>query len=292
MNPIKIEEALRRASSCLKDAGINDYRIEAQLLLAFCMQLGRLQLYLNRAEIIPHQTKRAYCDLVERRCSGEPFAYITGEKFFYGRRFLVNRNVLIPRPETELIIDSALEWSKHNKDLAKIDAIDLGTGSGILAITLALELPLVSVTAVDVSAAALATARINAVEHGVENKIGFYCGSYFDALEAIRPKPLYNLVISNPPYINSSEMESLPGHIREYEPVEALHGGKDGLDGYRAILKKLSDYIQRPGLLLFEVGADHKEKIENLCLQTGLFRSINWRRDLLGHQRLLEGEFN
>lgn len=292
MNPIKIEEALQRASSCLKDAGIDEPRIEAELLLAFCMQLGRLQLYLARTDIIPPKIETAYRELIERRCFGEPFAYITGEKFFYGRRFLVNRHVLIPRPETELIVDSALQWSTLKQEQKRIDSIDLGTGSGILAITLALELPTASITAVDISAAALVTARINAAQHRVENKIVFHCGHYFDALEAISPKPLYNLVVSNPPYISDVEMESLPQQIRGYEPNEALHGGEDGMDGYRAILKKLPDYIQRPGLLLLEVGAGQKEKVENLCRQTGLFRSINWRGDLAGHPRLLEGDIN
>ena len=292
MNPIKIEEALQRASSCLKDAGVDEPRIEAELLLAFCMKLGRLQLYLARTDIILPKIEKAYRELIERRCFGEPFAYITGEKFFYGRRFLVNRHVLIPRPETELIVDSALQWSTLKQEQKRIDSIDLGTGSGILAITLALELPTASITAVDISAAALVTARINAAQHRVENKIVFHCGHYFDALEAISPKPLYNLVVSNPPYISDVEMESLPQQIRGYEPNEALHGGEDGMDGYRAILKKLPDYIQSPGLLLLEVGAGQKEKVENLCRQTGLFRSINWRGDLAGHPRLLEGDIN
>ena len=276
----------------MKDAGIDEPRIEAELLLAFCMQLGRLQLYLARTDIIPPKIETAYRELIERRCFGEPFAYITGEKFFYGRRFLVNRHVLIPRPETELIVDSALQWSTLKQEQKRIDSIDLGTGSGILAITLALELPKASITAVDISAAALVTARINAAQHRVENKIVFHCGHYFDALEAISPKPLYNLVVSNPPYISDVEMESLPQQIRGYEPNEALHGGEDGMDGYRAILKKLPDYIQSPGLLLLEVGAGQKEKVENLCRQTGLFRSINWRGDLAGHPRLLEGDIN
>jgi len=292
LNQIKIEEVLQRASSCLKDAGVDEPRIEAELLLAFCMQLGRLQLYLARTEIIPPKIETVYRELIERRCFGEPSAYITGEKFFYGRRFLVNRNVLIPRPETELIVDSALEWSTLKQEQMRINSIDLGTGSGILAITLALELPTASFTAVDISAAALVTARINAAQHRVENKIAFHCGHYFDALEAISPKPLYNLVVSNPPYISDLEMENLPQQIRGYEPNEALHGGEDGMDGYRAILKKLPDYIQSPGLLLLEVGAGQKEIVENLCRQTGLFRSINWRRDLAGHPRLLEGEIN
>lgn len=294
MNPIKIEEALQRASFRLKDAGIEQSRAEAELLLAFCMQTERLQLYLMRTEIMSPEIDIVYRELVERRCSGEPAAYITGEKYFYGRRFLVNRAVLIPRPETEMVIESALKWSalQMKQGQTGINCIDLGTGSGILAITLAIQLPASSITAVDISAAALVQAGINAAEYSVEDKITWYRGSYFDALKDIRPKPFFNLVVSNPPYISSEEMANLPQQIKDHEPIEALHGGEDGLDSYRAILSKLAAYIQRPGLLLLEIGAGQKDRVEKLCLQTGLFRSINWRCDLAGHPRVMEGEIN
>ncbi len=294
MNPTTIEEALQRASFCLKKAGIEQYRVEAELLLVYCMQSERLQLYLKSAEAIPPGTESAFRELVMRRCGGEPVAYITGEKYFYGRRFLVNRSVLIPRPETEMIIESALEWSAFHFEPGGegIKGIDLGTGSGVLAVTMALERPGASITAVDISAEALAQARINARAYNLEDKIRWFRGNYFDALKGAGPTPLFNLVVSNPPYISSEDMTGLPDQIRDHEPAEALHGGEDGLDSYRSVLNILPDYIEAPGLVLFEIGVGQQEQVEKLSLQTGLFRSVSWRCDLAGHPRVMEGVIN
>ncbi|MCJ7806494.1 MAG: methyltransferase, partial [Clostridia bacterium] len=149
--------------------------------------------------------------------------------------------------------------------------------------------PGAAIWAVDYSEPALQVAKLNAKDHHVEARINWYRGSYFDALHEIRPKPHFNLIISNPPYLSREEMAKLPKEVKEFEPVEALDGGEEGLDGYRLILDSLPDYIQAPGLMLFEIGAGQQKQVESLCAGTGLFRSITWCQDLAGHPRVLEG---
>lgn len=285
------EEALKRASFCLKQAGVVDSRVEAEILLSHLLKIDRLQLFLNRNRVISPQVEAAFKEAVFRRSRGEPLAYITGEKYFYGYRFMVNRNVLIPRPETELIIEGALKWAdqieaKYGED---ISCIDLGTGSGILAVTLALKLPAAAIWAVDLSAAVLDTAKKNAETLTEKNKICFLEGNFFDALEHMQTKPSFNLIASNPPYIRQKDLAGLPREVKDFEPIEALNGGKDGLDSYRKILDGLSPYIREPALMLLEIGFGQKKQVEDLCLQTGLFSSIKWRYDLAGHPRILEG---
>jgi release factor glutamine methyltransferase len=286
-----IEEALQRASFCLQQAGLDQPRAEAEILLSHLMGLDRLQLFLARSRELSPALDQSFQELTARRARGEPIAYLTGEKYFYGYRFKVNNSVLIPRPETELIIDSVLEWVKENDQQTSpdISCIDLGTGSGILAITLALKLPAAAIWAVDLSEAALKVAVNNAEIHGVEKRIHWIRGSFFESLSAVRPKPSFNLIVSNPPYIRTEEMSALPREVRDYEPAEALEGGNDGLDCYRAVITGLPDYIQSPGLFVVEAGAGQKEEIEALCRKTGIFHSLAWRNDLCGWPRVLEG---
>lgn len=275
----------------MEQAGLEEPRAEAEILLAHLMETDRLQLLLSRNDKIPSATDTAFNKALSRRASGEPSAYITGVRHFYGNRFAVNRNVLIPRPETELIIESALQWVDLNCEYfnRQINCLDLGTGSGILAITLALNLPGAAVWAVDLSEAALETAGKNAEDLRAIDHICFLKGNYFDAFAHIEQEVLFNLIVSNPPYIRNSDLATLPVEVKDYEPVEALNGGEDGLDGYRAILRDLPHFIETPALLLFEIGAGRHTEVEDLCVQTGLFRSVTWRYDLAGHPRVFEG---
>ncbi len=288
-----IEEALQRASFCLEKAGLEQPRMEAELLLSHVLQSDRLQLFLNREEELPAKPAEQFEKLVRRRCAGEPAAYITGEKYFFGSRFKVNKSVLIPRPETELIVERALHWSDRQKaagNLKTVSCVDLGTGSGAIAITLALKVPGIRVRAVDISGDALEQAAENAAALGVKDKISWHRGSYFKAFREICPRPRFNLVVSNPPYLSKWDMESLPRDIREFEPPGALYGGEDGLDSYREIFEDLPGYVLKPGLVLLEVGAGQKEQVEDLALESGLFATVSWYSDLAGHPRVMEGK--
>jgi len=187
------EEALRWASFCLREAGVAQPRYEAELLFSFCSGKDRLQLRLLQDQVLDTNIINFYEKVINKRCSGEPFSYITKEKYFFGRSFYVNRNVLIPRPETELIVEIALnrfscrESQKHRP----LHCLDLGVGSGILAVTLALELPEAKIWAIDLSEAALKIAQYNARRLNVANRINFMQGNYFKALEGANA-PLFD----------------------------------------------------------------------------------------------------
>ncbi len=287
-----IEEALQRASFYLESAGLENPRVEAEVLLAHLLETDRLQLFLKRTQNLSSRQEYLFEELVRRRAGGEPTAYIIGAKEFYGYRFTVNKRVLIPRPETELIIDRALHWLNKLKSAGfkVIRVLDLGTGSGILAITIALKVPSITIDAVDISAQALQTAKYNAALHQVEDKILWHCGDYFEAFKDCTTPPRFNLVISNPPYLNKKEMENLPLHILKHEPCEALNGGEDGLDGYRNIFCDLARYTAKPFLLLLEAGAGQQTALDTFCRESGMFKSVSWHYDLAGHARVLEAE--
>jgi len=291
MDSKTIQEALQGASFCLEQAGLEQSRVEAEILLSNLMKTDPMHLFLNRDREMPSLLDTMYCKAVKRRVNGEPSAYITGNKYFYGYRFIVNRNVLIPRPETELIVESALQWVGlvGRRINQPINCIDLGTGSGILAITLAKKLPRAAFWAVDLSSAALETAKENAALLNVSDKICFLQGDYYKALLKLKEKPRFNLILSNPPYIRKSELNNLPAEVKDFEPIEALDGGEDGLDGYRSILDGLPQFVRTPALLLLEIGAGRQQEIELLCAKSGLFRSINWCYDLAGHPRVFAG---
>jgi release factor glutamine methyltransferase len=284
-----IEEALRRASFCLRKADIDQPRLEAEMLLAFCLGLDRLQLQLRQEYTLEAEDINRFNAFVQRRCSGEPFAYIRGSKDFYGRCFVVNSHVLIPRPETEMIIDIAVRMSRVMAGTSGrgINCLDLGTGSGVLAITMALEIDRINIWAVDVSEEALRVAGLNAGALKADEKITFCLGSYYDALAGLS-HPGFDIIIANPPYISLREMVDLPVDVREYEPGQALCGGEDGLDGYRLILGGAAEYINRPGVLILEIGDSQQKAVERMCFETGLFDAVTTHKDLAGRPRAVE----
>jgi len=287
-----IEEALQGASFYLEKAGIENPRVEAELLLAHLLETDRLQLFLKRTQNLSSRQEYLFEELVRRKAAGEPTAYITGTKEFYGYLFNVNKDVLIPRPETELLVDRALSCLKklQSEGCNNIRVLDLGTGSGILAITIALKVNNVQIDAVDISADALQTAKLNAARYRVEERISWHCGSYFEPFNEAPSLPLFNLVIANPPYLTKKEMRDLPSHILDHEPYEALDGGEDGLDSYRKILNDLEPHLVKPSMLLLEAGAGQQNILETLCRSSGIFKSISWHHDLAGHARVLEAE--
>lgn len=286
-----VKEALQRASFNLGKAGVDKPRLEAELLLAWATGWKRLSLCLEEDRILHADILDTFYRAAARRQEGEPLAYITGEKEFYGLAFTVDSRALIPRPETEFIVDSVLEWVK-NRELSGgsgLTAVDLGCGSGALAVTLAYHLPCSRYYAVDIDQGALEVAAINAQRYGVADRINFLQGDFFSAMDKLSPQPQFNLIVSNPPYISSKDFSGLPGCIRMYEPHIALNGGADGLEAFRKIHKKLPRYIQTPGLVALEIGAGQQEAVEALFRNSGLFRSIYFLRDYQGWPRVFLG---
>lgn len=253
-------------------------RREAQILLGHVLGVSRAWLAAHRDEPATAASAAIFRELVQRRRAGEPVAYLLGRREFYGLDFRVTPDVLIPRADTETLIDAALEKLTLH---ASADVLDLGTGSGCVAITIAHERPAASVTAVEVSAAALCIARENAETIGVD--VEFVQATWFDGLAGRR----FDLIVSNPPYVAQGDPHLQQGDLR-FEPVAALASGKDGLDDIRIIVAAAPAYLRAGGWLLFEHGHDQAGASRDLLLNAG-FGDLTSRADIAGLPRVAGG---
>lgn len=224
----------------------------------------------------PEEAAR-YQDLLRRRLAQEPVQYILGEWDFFGRRFRVDSRALIPRPETEHIVEEAVREAPHATNL-----LDLGCGSGILAITLALEFPQARAVAVDASLAALALCRENVRLHGVKDRVGLVASSWTRALANKR----FDLAVANPPYIAENERPTLPASVRDFEPPEALFAGDDGLSEIRALLSALPPFLERGAAFLLEFGFGQKQLLDAEIGRHRAWRLVRFVDDLAGIARI------
>lgn len=243
---VSVRQLLERTRARLAAAGIQEYRLEAELLLQHVLEIDAARMFAGLSDSVPSKAETTLRRAVDRRADREPLAYITGRRTFYGREFGVTPDVLIPRPETELLIDLALRWAAGRSGL---QIADIGTGSGALAVTLASEMRDAAIDAVDLSPRALDVARSNARQFGVADRIEFLEGDLAAPLEGHR----YQLVIANLPYVRSDTLTRAEAEVRR-EPVLALLGGHDGLDVIRRFAPMLPDIMDPAGsLALFEV---------------------------------------
>jgi release factor glutamine methyltransferase len=235
-------EVLRLSTTYLGDHGSTSARLDSELLCAQALGLRRLDLYLQFDRPLDEQELSAIRELVRRRGKGEPVAYITGQREFYGRGYAVTPDVLVPRPETETLVERAIA-TLRDRTTEGARVADLGTGSGCIAITLAAELPGIDVIATDISAPALEVARSNAERLGVP--VTFAEGSWADGLSGH-----FDLIVSNPPYVTTGELESVDRDVRDFEPHGALLGGDGGLDAYRSLLASLAGHLTTTRVML------------------------------------------
>ena len=219
-----------------------------------------------------------FCDLIERRLAGEPIQYITGEAEFYGLPFHVNRDVLIPRPETEHLVEKAMALAA---EFVRPKIVDVGTGSGAIAVALAHALPFAEITATDISADAQAVAKANVARNGVADRVRFFKG---DLLEAVAGEH-FDIVISNPPYVPEIDHATLDVEVRDYEPTQALFAGEDGLQIYRRLIPAAFDALVPGGYLALEIGYGQRAGIEALLVREG-FAGIKFIPDLQGIARV------
>ena len=252
-----IGEALRQASQALDHAGVTEARREASSLLSHVIRKDRTFLISHAEDQLGDAELREFADAISRRAAGEPAQYITGMQDFYGRSFRVTRDVLIPRPETELLVEAALQVMNANASVC-----DVGTGSGCIAVTLLCERTDARVVAVDVSEAALEVARGNASEYGVGNRIELVVSDCLAALDATTRQ--FDLIVSNPPYVSANAMSGLQREVRDYEPLVALSPGADGVSVIRRLLSDAPHFIRGDGHLIMEIGFDQGEKVTKL----------------------------
>jgi release factor glutamine methyltransferase len=276
MNISELLAVATQQISAARNLEQREARLEARVLLSHALGVDHAWLIGHDRDIPTSAQQDRIAVLLHRRVEGEPVAYILGEREFYGRRFKVTPDVLIPRPETELLVDAALERLPQDRP-ARI--LDLGTGSGCIAISLALERPDCQVTAVDVSPAALAVAAKNAIE--LRAQIHFKLSNWFSALPALQ----YDLIVSNPPYIEQDDAHLRQGDL-PWEPAHALASGNDGLDAVRLIAADSPRFLLPGGALLLEHGWQQSEAVQSLLRQAG-YRYTPPRLDLSGVRRIV-----
>lgn len=278
---IAISAALAAATRQLQAAGLAEPRREAELLLAARLGRNLAYLYAHREEILSAEAAAGYRDWVSRRCHGEPYAYLCGEREFMGLPFSVTPACLIPRPETELLVEAVVA------ELAAVSApeiLEVGTGSGAVAVALAVLVPDARVTATDMSAPALSVAAGNAARHGVRERITFLNGDLYGPLAARNSS--FTVLVSNPPYIPSGELAKLSRDILGYEPLAALDGGADGLHYYRRLTGELPALSCKPAFLALEVGKGQAGAVSTLCRGAG-YEDVRLLRDLAGIERVV-----
>lgn len=252
---------------------------DARLLLAAAAGIDTTALIARDSETIPAVAKARYDTYLKRRAAGEAVARILGEAEFWGLALKLNAATLVPRPDTETLVEVALEAARQLPPTITI--CDLGTGSGAIVVALLTELPKARAVATDISKEALEMARENAATHGVADRIRFEQVGFAEG-----PDGPFGIVVSNPPYIRSDVIADLPVEVRQHDPRAALDGGADGLDAYRAILSRRGSLVAPGGFLALEVGYDQGESVALLCRQADL-REVAVRRDLAGHGRVV-----
>ncbi len=245
------------------DKGIENPRLDAEILLCAVLDCPRINLYVHFDQPLAVEELKKYREYVLRRGRQEPLAYILGEKAFMDYVFKVTPAVLVPRPETELLVESLV---KMNGSTKKIKILDIGTGSGAIIVSLLSLLPLAEGTAVDISPAALAVAVENAQSMGVSNRFQPVLSDLYNNLPTGEK---YNIIVSNPPYIPTADLSTLAADVQK-EPRGALDGGKDGLDFYRRIIAGAERFLLPEGLLAFEIGIGQADDVVRLCLEQGL----------------------
>jgi release factor glutamine methyltransferase len=251
---LSILEVIQRSTDFLAKKGVSSPRLQVELLLAHALSMPRMKLYLNFERPLSASELDAIRGLIQRRGQREPLQYIVGSTSFCGLEMALDRRVLIPRPETELLAERA--WKFLQNYPAPPVSLDLCTGSGCLAIALARNVPSAEVHATDVSAEALEVARGNARNHGVSDRIHWHRG---DLLAAVPVEARFDLIVSNPPYVPSARIETLQPEVREHEPRGALDGGADGLDFYRRLAAQAHPFLRPGGRVMVELDDDGAE---------------------------------
>lgn len=273
----------------LGDHGSDTARLDAEVLLAESLGCRRIELYTAYDRVPGDEVRAAFRGLVRRRAEGTPVAYLVGYREFYSLAFRVTPDVLIPRPETELLVVALLDLAKKRRSDGPLAICDVGTGSGILAVCAAVHLADCRVTAIDTSTAALDVARSNAAAHNVESKIEWLQSDLF---RAVLPEQRFDFVLSNPPYVSRSELASLAPEVRNHEPHEALLAGTDGTEVIRSLVPQAAERLHPAGYLLLEISPMIHEAVRDIVEADGRFQLGETVKDLARHPRVVQARRN
>ena len=280
-----ILKLLKWTTAYFKSHRIEQARAAAEMFLAHTLGVGRIDLYVQYDRPLESRELEIFKGFVQRRMRREPVAYIVGKKEFWSMDLKVTSDVLIPRPDTETLVETAFTIVPPEPGPSPLNILDLGTGSGAIVLAMASERPSHSFYAVDRSEKALAVARDNARMRELDKTITFLRGNWFDPVRNLGR--YFDVILSNPPYVSSHEFEVLPPEITQYEPLEALDGGSDGLEAIRLIIKQASDSMVPGGWLLFEIGHDQWAAVEKLIAGSGAYSDWVVIKDYSGHDRVV-----
>ncbi|MCP4577262.1 MAG: peptide chain release factor N(5)-glutamine methyltransferase [Deltaproteobacteria bacterium] len=279
-----IKTLLETATDYLVEKKIENARLNAEVLLAHQLHVKRISLYLNFDQPLTEKEVSGYRDLIRRRLKREPLQYITGIQEFWSLAFKVNPHVLIPRPETEILVEQALTLAGSFHE-APLRVLDLGTGSGVISVSMAKEVPETLILATDISGEALIVARENAQNHGVVNRITFLRGDLFEPL--MPEKQGFHLITSNPPYVCTHEIQELLPEVALHEPKVALDGGKDGMNFLRKIIYQAPHFLHPGGWLLLEMSPYQVENTLFTLAETGVYQNETKIEDYSHRQRVV-----
>lgn len=283
-----VGQALKNIRKIFKNKGIINSEREAEILLSYSLEMSRSEIYLNSDRVLKDIEKTQLEKKIQKRIEKIPLQYITKHQEFMGMDFLVEKGVLIPRPETEILVEEVIKKLKNYKCSNNLEVADLGTGTGIIAVSIAKFIEDIIIYATDISKISLQTALKNAQKHACKDKIIFLQGDLFEPFIGRIEKNSLDGIISNPPYIDSYDFKLLPPEIKDNEPKIALFGGIDGLDYYRKIIRKSPQYLKKNGFIALEVGLNQSKIVKELIIrENNFYQNIEIIKDYLGIERVV-----
>ena len=285
LEQVTLAEAINNAATLLSTAGITNARLDAEVLLSHIILKDRVWLITHRDDVLDDNHQREFADVIQRRTRREPLQHIIGNQEFWGLEFIVSPDVLIPRPETEFIIEAALAIAQDRNTPVRI--IDLCTGSGCIAVSLAKELTAARVIATDASEKALTVARENTRRHGVSEHIRFLLGDLFEPLEELDIRGQIDIIVSNPPYVQAGDLSTLQPEVRDYEPEMALIAGPEGTEMAKRIIRLAPEYLKKNGALIMEMGLGQADALTRMVEATGAYGDRELLKDLAGIERVI-----
>ncbi len=279
-----IGRLLEWTTDYLKQNGSDSARLDAEVLLANARGCSRIELYTAFKDLAPENLRTQFRELIRRRSEGTPVAYLVGHREFYSLEFKVTPDVLIPRPESELLVVALLDFIKERDNGAPVNIVDVGTGSGILAASVAVHAPQTRVTAVDISPAALAIAAENFAHHNVADRVNAVEG---DLLSGFPAEPMFDFIVSNPPYVSEAEHAGLAPDVKDHEPLLALVSGPSGTEIIERLIAEAAERLQPGGRLLIELSPMIHSQVLALFAADGRYRDVDSIKDLARHPRVV-----
>ncbi|RKD30882.1 peptide chain release factor N(5)-glutamine methyltransferase [Thermohalobacter berrensis] len=282
-----INDLLKKGIYILLENNISNPQLDVELLLSYTLNVDKVYIYTHRDEEVSNESVDNFLKLIDRRKQGYPLQYILKKQEFMGLDFCIEEGVLIPRQDTEVLVEKIINIvnNGHFKDRKVINIVDIGVGSGAISLSLVHYLEKAHVYSIDIDNKAIEITRKNSVRLGLEDKITLLKGNLFSPLTPLNLENKIDIIVSNPPYIPSQDIDTLQVEVAKYEPRKALDGGIDGLDFYRKIIPESIKYLRKDGVLAFEIGYNQGNEVANLIKESGSFKGVEVIKDLAGLDR-------